>query len=56
MHMLLLLACAFLHNRYEVMMKCWEWTPEDRPTFSDLVTLLSGVMESEAGYMAMSPP
>ena len=33
------------------MLKCWEHTPDTRPTFSLLVTSLSKFLDSMAGYM-----
>jgi len=36
------------------MFKCWHGDPEERPTFSELVSLLSLTLESLAGYMDVS--
>ena len=36
------------------MLKCWQGAPEERPTFSELVSLLSQTLESLAGYMDVS--
>ena len=36
------------------MFKCWHGDPEERPTFSELVSLMSQTLESLAGYMDMS--
>lgn len=33
------------------MLKCWEGQPENRPPFSVLVSLVSSLLESNAGYM-----
>ena len=35
------------------MLKCWEHTPDTRPTFSSLVTSLSKFLDSMAGYMGI---
>ena len=33
------------------MLKCWEISPETRPTFSFIVRSLSKVLDGMAGYM-----
>ena len=35
------------------MTKCWAGNYEDRPTFSDIVTLLSQSLETLTGYTAL---
>ena len=39
---------------YLFMLKCWHGDPEERPTFSELVSLMSQTLESLAGYMDVS--
>ena len=36
------------------MLKCWQGDPEERPTFSELVSLMSQTLESFTGYMDVS--
>ena len=36
------------------MMSCWEKDPKNRPKFSNLVIVLSGMLEKEAGYLKIS--
>ena len=36
---------------YHFMFKCWHADPNERPTFSELVTLMSQTLGSLAGYM-----
>ena len=36
------------------MLKCWHGDPEERPTFLELVSLMSQTLESLAGYMDVS--
>ena len=36
------------------MLKCWHGDPEERPTFSELVSLMSLTLEGLAGYMDVS--
>ena len=40
-----------IHHRYNIMKECWEELPDNRPTFSDLVTTISASLEAIAGYM-----
>ncbi len=40
--------------RFDIIMKCWEEKPEDRPTFSDLVASFSQIMELKAGYIPVT--
>ena len=35
-----------------MVQKCWELKPEKRPTFSDLVPLVSSFLEANAGYLS----
>ena len=37
--------------RYQLMLKCWEHSPETRPTFNLLVRSLSKLLDGMAGYM-----
>ena len=41
---------------YAIMQSCWESVPEDRPQFCELVSTISIILESAAGYceLAMS--
>ncbi|XP_033636365.1 ephrin type-A receptor 3-like [Asterias rubens] len=43
---------------YTLMIQCWEENPTNRPSFSDLVTVLSGMNESQIKhtYMAFQRP
>ena len=29
---------------YEVMLRCWSWRPEDRPSFAELVPTMSDIV------------
>ena len=40
--------------RYEMMRKCWEFNPDDRPTFKELYKNISKCIEHMAGYLEMS--
>ncbi len=44
-----------LASRFVIMSNCWKKNPEDRPKFADLVVSLSLMMESDAGYLSISP-
>lgn len=35
--------------RYSVMKKCWHMDPEERPTFQELLTLLTVLLERSTG-------
>lgn len=39
---------------YDVIMKCWEELPDKRPSFAELVVLLSTLLEEIAGYLDFS--
>lgn len=34
---------------YEMMRECWEWAPEDRPSFKVLSTTLNGMSDINEG-------
>lgn len=38
----------------EVVHKCWEIKPENRPHFGELVSLVSSFLEFNAGYLSFS--
>ena len=46
--------CLLIICSYHFMSKCWHGDPEERPTFPELVSLMSQTLESLAGYMDMS--
>ena len=37
--------------RYEVMLSCWDADPEQRPTFAQLVTTITSVLDPLADYL-----
>ena len=36
------------------MQSCWESEPENRPHFSELVSTISSILESIAGYLELA--
>ena len=42
------------HCSYSVMRSCWEREPEKRPQFSELVSTISSILESTAGYLELA--
>ena len=40
--------------RYEVMRSCWDADPKQRPTFSQLVTTITSILNSLADYLEVS--
>jgi len=42
------------HCSYSVMRNCWEREPEKRPQFSELVSTISSILESTAGYLELA--
>ena len=42
------------HCSYSVMKSCWESEPENRPQFSELVSTISSILESIAGYLELA--
>ena len=44
----------YLICSYHFMFKCWHGDPSERPTFSELVSLMSWTLEHLAGYMDVS--
>ena len=41
----------FSYHRYNLMLSCWDKSPEKRPTFLDLVSKLEQMMVPLANYM-----
>ena len=41
---------------YAIMQSCWESEPEDRPQFCELVSTMSSILESAAGYLELAMP
>jgi len=39
---------------YSVMKSCWESEPENRPQFCELVSNISSILESAAGYLELT--
>ena len=37
--------------RYEVLLSCWDADPEQRPTFTQLVTTITSVLDPLADYL-----
>lgn len=46
--------CSIEYRYGEVVLKCWELKPENRPHFSDLVRLVASLLASNAGYLSFS--
>ena len=40
--------------RYEMMRQCWDKEPENRLTFSELVSVISTSLERMSGYLALT--
>ena len=40
--------------RFDIMGSCWNALPEKRPTFSELVTVISSHLEEMAGYLDLT--
>ena len=40
-------------QRFDVVKRCWAGKVEDRPTFSDISTVLSKSLEALTGYAAL---
>jgi len=38
------------------MQSCWESEPENRPQFCELVSTISSILESAAGYLELTMP
>lgn len=47
----LFLSLSFSPYRYSLMTSCWAKDPENRPSFSDIVTIISNYTEAIAGYL-----
>ena len=45
---------SFVVFSYEVILDCWKECATERPSFSDLVTKISGLLEDIAGYVDFS--
>ena len=46
--------CHDLKCRYDIMLKCWLVSPDERPSFSMLVVSVSTDLERQAGYLEFS--
>ena len=42
---------TFPKCRYQVMLSCWDPDPEQRPTFAQLVTTITSVLDPLADYL-----
>ena len=52
MYIILCLSNHIIWNdRHQIMMKCWETAPEDRPSFKELHKVTSKYTEHIAGYL-----
>ena len=51
---------AYTYYSFSVMMKCWTLSPEDRPTFKELTSIIDKELQRAAGYldlnMVLLPP
>ena len=45
--------CVIFDNSYEMMKKCWEMAPDDRPPFKQLYKNTSIYIERIAGYLEL---
>ena len=41
------------HSRYEIMVKCWNKSPAERPHFSELVSEISTSLERMGDYLEL---
>ena len=41
-------------NNYDMMNVCWKELPDKHPTFSELVTTISTILETIAGYLGLT--
>ena len=46
---------AYNYFSYDIMMSCWNEDHHKRPRFSNLVSTFSDLLESDAGYLQLSP-
>ena len=44
----------FVVSRYDLMTKCWEELPENRPTFAELCTELEAMMSVDKAYLDLT--
>ena len=48
-----IIMCKYIDNSYEMMKKCWEMAPDDRPAFKQLNKNTSIYIERIAGYLEL---
>jgi len=41
---------------YAIILKCWKEEPKERPDFSNLVVIISSILEAMVGYMEFPLP
>ena len=41
---------------YEIMLRCWSWRPEDRPSFGELVSKISEIAQFQMTQSPLSRP
>jgi fibroblast growth factor receptor 1 len=43
----------FVSSRYQLMCHCWEFSPLDRPSFSDIVRHIEHLLEKQSDYIQL---
>ncbi len=45
---------TFFPSSYNIMLRCWELIPDNRPSFTEIINWLETILQSSAEYLELS--